>query len=96
VGGSAQGKAFVPQQEWSGFWLAKGQTSVEVNGARVSKPVVLLALEKAARGHVTHRNRSFCIMRPNNCVASSKDYMELSRACVARAPASSLSPCRAR
>ena len=27
---AAQGKAARPQQEWSGFWLAKKQTFVEV------------------------------------------------------------------
>lgn len=82
-----QGKTFRPQAERSGFWLAKKETVVEEKGARVGKPLVLLALERAVRWHVSgNKNRSFRIMRANNRDATTMDYMQLTAACVWGSP----------
>ena len=58
-----------------------------MDGARVSKPLVLLALEKEARWHVTkNQNRSFRILRPNNQSARAFFYNDLFQSCVAPTP----------
>ena len=66
----------VVRQEYTGFWVSKGTTTVDM----MSKSTVLVALEVRSRWrHVSNRNRSFRVMRPNNGAARPMDLEDLQR-----------------